>query len=189
MNPIYLLGLFALLLSFLAMLPGVASAGGEAPADAVWDQNSWRDIIAQDCKVFFDGCNNCRRATQDSRAAACTRKACAEYRKPRCLDDEAQPATGARPASKTVEWACADGNTFSVVYRESVQGDQKTSLEESEVMLRDLQTHTVYRLQRQVSASGEKYSDASGIEFFAKGDDAMLRHGQTRIYNHCRRKP
>jgi hypothetical protein len=33
----------------LMMLSAATRAGGDAPADTVWDQNSWRDIIADDC--------------------------------------------------------------------------------------------------------------------------------------------
>ena len=68
-----------LLLFTLVMLSAAARAGGVAPVDAGWDQNSWRDIIADDCRAFFDGCNNCRRGTENSALAACTRMACAEY--------------------------------------------------------------------------------------------------------------
>jgi len=169
----------------LLILSGTVHAGGDAPADAGWDQNSWRDIIAHDCQAFFDGCNNCRRGSADSTVAACTRMACAEYQKPRCLDEEAKAEDDARPASKIIEYACANGNTFSVVYHEYIQDDQRVRLSDSEVMFRDHQTHTVYRLQRQVSASGEKYSDASGLEFFGKGGEAMVNQQQAKLYRDC----
>jgi hypothetical protein len=51
----------------------------------VYDHNSWKTMISDSCLVFFDGCNNCRRSDK-SGIAACTRKACAEYKKPVCLD-------------------------------------------------------------------------------------------------------
>ncbi|MCP4334660.1 MAG: hypothetical protein GY785_18560 [Gammaproteobacteria bacterium] len=174
-----------LFFSILVMLSAVARAGGVAPADAGWDQDSWHEVIADDCRVFFDGCNNCRRATENSALAACTRKACAEYRKPRCLDDEVQISDDARPVSKTVEYACAGGNAFSVIYHEYIQDDQRVRLTDSEVMFRDHQTHTVYQLQRQVSASGEKYSDASGLMLFAKGDEALVKQQRTDLYRDC----
>ena len=167
------------------MLSAAARAGGEALDDAVWDQNSWREVIADDCRVFFDGCNNCRRVTESSSLAACTRMACAEYRKPRCLDEAVETSADARPASKTVEYTCAGGNAFSVIYHEYIQDDQRLRLTDSEVVLRDHQTHTVYRLQRQVSASGEKYSEASGLMLFARGDEAMVMQQQTDLYRNC----
>jgi len=40
-------------LFILVMLSAAARAGGEAPADAGWDQNSWREVIADDCRAFF----------------------------------------------------------------------------------------------------------------------------------------
>jgi len=175
----------ALFLLVLSMCFGTAQAGGDTPAPAEWDQNSWRDIIADECQAFFDGCNNCRRGTENSAVAACTRKACQQYQKPRCLDETAKTATDTGSAAKTVEFSCAGGNAFSVFYHEYIQDDQRVSLTDSEVMFRDHQTHSVYRLQRQVSASGEKYSDASGLEFFAKGDEAMVNQQQARLYRDC----
>jgi membrane-bound inhibitor of C-type lysozyme len=172
--------LFALL-----MLSGTLHAGGAAPAAAGWDQNSWRDIISDECQAFFDGCNNCRRGSADITMAACTRKACAEYQKPRCLDEEANVTTDTRPVSKTIEYSCAGSNTFSVAYHEYIQDDQRVMLSDSEVMFSDHQTHNVYRLQRQVSASGEKYSDAAGFMFFARGGEAMVQQQQTRLYRDC----
>jgi hypothetical protein len=59
---------------------------------AQYDQNSWQQMIPPDCFVYFDGCNTCRRNPQ-SGLAACTRKACMNYNKPYCLDQ--QPATEA----------------------------------------------------------------------------------------------
>ncbi|MCP4767897.1 MAG: hypothetical protein GY875_16710 [Gammaproteobacteria bacterium] len=174
-----------LFIFMLVMLSAAAHGGGDAPADAGWDQNSWRDIIAEDCRSFSDGCNTCRRGTEDSALAACTRKACAEYRKPRCLDEEVQISADARPVSKTVEYACAGGNRFSVVYHEYIQDDQRVRLTDSEVMFRDHQTHTAYQLQREISASGEKYSDASGLMFFARGDEAMVKQQQADLYRNC----
>jgi len=174
-----------LFLFTLVMLSAAARAGGEAPADGGWDQNSWREVIADDCRAFFDGCNNCRRGIQDSALAACTRMACAEYQEPRCLDEAPKASADARPASKTVEYACAGGNTFSVIYHEYIQDDQRVRLTDSEVMFRDHQTRSLYRLQRQVSASGEKYGDASGLMLFAKGDEAMVKQQQTDLYRNC----
>ena len=26
-----------------------------------YDENSWKELISQDCKHFFDGCNHCKR--------------------------------------------------------------------------------------------------------------------------------
>jgi len=52
----------------------------------VYDHNSWKTMIPDSCLSFNDGCNNCRRSSPDI-MAACTRKACAEYQKPVCLDE------------------------------------------------------------------------------------------------------
>ena len=59
-----------------------------AEATQAYDANSWQTEITGSCKSFFDGCNNCRRE-EGSDLAACTRKACVEYEKPKCLDGQA----------------------------------------------------------------------------------------------------
>lgn len=62
-------------------------AQGECPETemAKYDQNSWKDLIDPNCPSFFDGCNNCHRDPVIGQAA-CTRKFCQEYEKPKCLD-------------------------------------------------------------------------------------------------------
>ena len=90
------------------------------------------------------------------------------------------------PASgPTQEYRCDDGNSFSVTREQYVQDDQITALAETEVMLRDPQVHTLYRLERVRSASGEKYADSGGLEFFAKGDEAVVRRDNQLLYRNC----
>ena len=172
-----------LLLLGSVILSGAAHGGGDA--GLTYDQNSWREVIGDDCRAFFDGCNNCVRGSEDSTMAACTRKACPEYQQPRCRDDEAKAGDGAGSTSREVKYSCAGDNTFSVIYGEYIQDDQKIRLADSEVMFRDHQTRSVRRLQRQVSASGEKYSNASGLMLFAKGDEAMVRQAEANLYKDC----
>ncbi len=155
-----------------------------ASVEPVFDMNSWKTIIGDDCRSFFDGCNNCRR--DPGKMAACTRMACAVYQQPRCLDDDA--AADAAAVAKRVGYACDDGKRFSVSYHEYVQGDQRLRLNDSEIMFSDDQTRTAYRLQRKRSASGEKYMNAEGLEFFAKGDEAQVRQQGVNIYANCRIK-
>jgi len=160
-----------------------ADAGGDAPG---YDMNSWKFIIADDCRSFFDGCNQCVR-DPGKEIAACTRMYCAEYQRPRCRDDEDAQNASARPgAVKSVDYACADDAGFSVYYREFAQDDQRISLRDDEVMLRDAQNQTLYRLRRERSASGEKYGDSSGFVFFAKGDEAMVLQHDERLYSNCK---
>ena len=54
--------------------------------EAGYSSQSWRETIPESCRVFFDGCNPCRREP-GAEAAACTRKACVKYREPVCLDN------------------------------------------------------------------------------------------------------
>ncbi|MDX9970394.1 MAG: hypothetical protein RBS56_00600 [Candidatus Gracilibacteria bacterium] len=50
-----------------------------------YTEESWKTIIPETCKSFFDGCNNCSR-TENSTEAACTLMYCDTYKKPKCLD-------------------------------------------------------------------------------------------------------
>jgi membrane-bound inhibitor of C-type lysozyme len=156
-----------------------------AAVESVFDMSSWETIIGAECRSFFDGCNNCFR--EPGKMAACTRMACAVYQQPRCLDDDV--AAGEAPVAKRVGYACDDGNRFSVSYHEYVQGDQRLRLNDAEIMFSDDQTRTAHRLQRERSASGEKYVNAEGFEFFAKGDEALVRQQGAKLYTNCRIKP
>ncbi len=168
--------------------PGVSADSASSQSTTVgseFDMNSWTTIIDAECRSFFDGCNNCFR--DPGKMAACTRMACAVYQQPRCLDDDA--AADAAAVAKRVGYACDDGKRFSVSYHEYVQGDQRRRLNDAEIMFNDDQARTAYRLQRERSASGEKYTNAEGFEFFAKGDEALVRQQGVNLYANCRIKP
>ncbi|HUV22666.1 MAG TPA: MliC family protein [Gammaproteobacteria bacterium] len=151
--------------------------------ESEYDMNSWKSILGDECRSFFDGCNKCFR--EPGKMAACTGKACVTYQQPRCLDevqavDAAQLAVG-----KLVEYVCTGDNRFSVSYHEYAQDDQRVRLKESEIMFSDQQTHRVHRLQRTPSASGEQYVDSAGLKFFAKGDEALVMQKNSRLYSGC----
>ena len=154
----------------VAATPAVASE---------YDMNSWKTIIGDECRAFTDGCNNCFR--EPGKMAACTRKACSAYQQPRCLDE----AAAAGSAARQVDYACDADKSFSISYHEFVQDDQHLKLRDSEIMLSDHQTRIIYRLQREPSASGEKYLDAAGFLFFAKGDEALVMEQDSRLYSGC----
>jgi membrane-bound inhibitor of C-type lysozyme len=172
-----------------------SASGQSAAVESVFDMSSWTTIIGDECRSFFDGCNNCFRGS--GKMAACTRMACAVYQQPRCLDDDVAAVSGpavsgptiSAPAAKRVGYACDDGNRFSVSYHEYAQDDQRLRLNDSEIMFSDDQTRTAYRLQRERSASGEKYMNAEGFEFFAKGDEALVMQQGVSLYANCRIKP
>ena len=52
-----------------------------------YNQDSWQSLIAKNCLSFNDGCNDCFRSEAGA-VAGCTKKACAVYQKPYCLDSE-----------------------------------------------------------------------------------------------------
>jgi hypothetical protein len=72
--------LFVLLLLVLA---GCASKS----TTVVYDADSWKDVIADSCQSFFDGCNQCMRMS-DSAEAVCTRMFCETYAEPYCTDED-----------------------------------------------------------------------------------------------------
>ena len=155
-----------------------------AAAAPAYDMNSWKTIIGDECRSFNDGCNNCFR--EPGKMAACTRKACRDYQRPRCLDEEAAAESAA--AARRNHYSCDAASTFSVSYHEFVQDDQRVRLKDSEIMFSDHQTHRDYRLQRAPSASGEQYIDSAGFKFFAKGDEALVMEHDSRLYSGCKIK-
>ena len=175
--------ILALLVSACAAKQGPVATAEPAVASE-YDMNSWKTIVGDECRSFTDGCNNCFR--EPGGMAACTRKACAVYQQPRCLD-EAATAESVATANR-FEYACDAAKTFSVSYDEFVQGDQRLNLRDSQIMFSDHQTGINYRLEREPSASGEKYIDAAGFLFFNKGDYAMVMEQNTRLYTGCKIK-
>jgi membrane-bound inhibitor of C-type lysozyme len=162
----------------------VVAPEAAAVAAPEYDMNSWKTIIGDECRSFSDGCNNCFR--EPGKMAACTRKACLTYQQPRCLDEEAAAESAA--TARRVDYACDAASSFSISYHEFVQDDQRVRLKESEIMFSDHQQHTVYRLQRTPSASGEQYVDSAGFKFFAKGDEALVMEQDSRLYSGCKVK-
>lgn len=176
--------LLALMLSGCATDPAAVQVS--EPAAAVgqeYDSDSWKSMIDSECRSFFDGCNQCRQ--EPGKAGLCTRMACQTYQQPRCLDDEATAQSSSQKAPQQIEYSCDDDNRFSVSYHEFVQDDQRLPLQDDEVMFSDHQTRTNHRLQRERSASGESYRDASGFQFFAKGNEALVMQQGERLYSNC----
>ena len=175
--------LLALVVSACAAQQDPEVSPATSAGTAEYDMNSWKTIIDNECRSFFDGCNNCFH--EPGKMAACTRKACAVYQQPRCLDEAgfAQMAAG-----KKIDYACDDDKGFSVSYHEYVEDDQRLRLQGSEIIFSDHQTHKALRLQRQPSASGEQYVDSAGFKFFAKGDEALVMQQDTRLYSNCKIK-
>jgi len=151
-----------------------------------YTQESWREMIPEDCMAYFDGCNTCRRNPQNG-IAACTRKACFAYAKPYCMDDAASPTDVADDGYRVVPYVCEGGNRFSVSYGDYRSGDQRMRLQPDQVVLSDRQRHTAYLMSRVVSASGEKYSDGT-LTLFGKGDEALVDENGERLCANCKRE-
>lgn len=87
-----------------------------APTKEVYDQKSWETIIEDTCVSFSDGCNTCRRMPDGG--AACTRKGCSRYEKPKCLDEEtASEGVKSEYIGLTVEEASELAKTKDVPFR------------------------------------------------------------------------
>lgn len=169
--------------SLLALAAGMALLLANGSSGAAYDGNSWKNLIPADCKTYFDGCNNCRRGAE-GQPAACTRKACQTYQEPVCLD-AGGAASNTTEGMKMVAYTCEDNARFVAYYGEYLADDQRVALGDDEVMVADRQTRTAYRLERVRAASGEKYSDGK-LEFWSRGDEAMLRRGEKKLYSNCR---
>lgn len=64
-----------------------AQIEGEPVSEEMYTAESWETIIAESCTSFSDGCNTCRRDPETG-VVACTKKACMQYEKPYCMDEE-----------------------------------------------------------------------------------------------------
>lgn len=67
--------------------PGASSTSTpDASEQTTYNQDSWKDVIADSCQSFNDGCNQCMRG--ENGEVACTRMYCEEYQEPYCTDDQ-----------------------------------------------------------------------------------------------------
>ena len=58
----------------------------------VYNQDSWKEIISEDCQTFFDWCNWCSRL--EDWEVVCTKMFCDVYDEPRCTDNDVIEETG-----------------------------------------------------------------------------------------------
>lgn len=153
-----------------------------------YDSNSWRDIIVDSCSRFSDGCNTCIRS-EGAEIAACTRRACAAYQRPVCLEEESEPALGSdgdyTSGARIARFQCNDNQFFTAYYGLYMVGDQRVSLNDDEVMFTDEQTLTTDLLTRVPSASGARYHSQSGIDYWNRGDEATVQNNSMPYFSNC----
>lgn len=142
---------------------------------ASYHQDSWKTVISSGCQSFFDGCNNCVR-NADTKRAACTRKMCVVYQKPRCLDPQL-------PQMQKIEYHCAEG-LFTVYLGQYGEENERIVLESGNVIFVDGQTGEETLLQRDISGSGEQYS-GGGLVYWNKGDNAIVHKVGDPLYREC----
>lgn len=149
----------------------VVSPSSTAEAPPQYTANSWRELIADSCRSFYDGCNQCRRADGASEAA-CTRRACLRYEQPRCLD----PMQNAEPVTT---YQCGD-RTLDVLRHQYTVAGQTETLADNQVALHEHNSASVDVLSRSESASGEKFTSGN-MQFWSKGNEATWMLGSTRL--------
>lgn len=163
--------------------PATAPEAPSVSAAPAYDASSWRKLIPASCSSFFDGCNTCKRAP-GAAGAACTRKACMQYQEPHCLDEEHAAVKPKAPAVRQVQYLCQGGERFTVFFGNYQADDQRVKLEPNEVMLSDTQTHTTYKLTRERTASGAKYSDGQ-MSYWNKANEASVQQDGDTLYQVC----
>ncbi len=138
----------------------------------IYDQNSWKTMIPDACTAYFDGCNRCRKEP-GMEMGLCTRMACAQYEKPRCLTAKTSDLkTSDLKTSDALIYQCDGGYQFSIVF----DGESAD--------VTDLETGAVYSLDRQRAASGMRYSKGQ-VEFSGKGKAAVLTLSDSQSYRDC----
>lgn len=148
-----------------------------------YQMDSWKSIIPDNCVVFYDGCNQCRRSP-GSDMAACTKRMCVRFDKPKCI--KMADGEGGAPLSRVprlLEYHCDQGR-FKVFYDEYRTDDQRMKLAENQMMISDLQSRTTYLLTREKSASGIKYQNDS-VTFWGKGSEAVVAINGEKAYDNC----
>lgn len=96
--------------------------------------------------------------------AACTRRACFRYEKPRCLDPEPNP-------DNVISFRCGD-RTLDMYRHHYAVGHQTGNLAGDQIALREHNIEPVTVMTRTESASGEKYAGGN-MQFWIKGNEAM----------------
>jgi membrane-bound inhibitor of C-type lysozyme len=185
-------------LLFIALfLAGCTTPSAVTPSEEVkmaetsYDMNSWKTEIPAACNSFYDGCNNCRRPANQAGGdiAACTRKFCAQYTKPICLDepqvnvDKIGSEAINEPSETT--YHCENKTVFTIFFADYVVDDQRMKIKPGQAMFRDHQSKTVYMLTQQPTGSGMLYSNKT-FEFRGKGDEAMIRRSGQALAIPCK---
>lgn len=171
---------FAIILGF--SFTGCASSGKSGASSGNYSSESWRDLIPASCVSYFDGCNNCTRNPQTG-DTACTRKACTEYYKPRCLDGT-EGMSDAPQGPRVLEFRCNNNKRFTVFYGNYIIGDKTVRLPDSQAVFVDGKTRIAEAMTRQPSASGEKYVSGE-LTFWLKDGKAVVDKGHNVIYANC----
>lgn len=165
------------------------NASKPATEQSGYDRNSWKTMIPDNCKSFFDGCNHCRRS-DDSDMAMCTKKMCMEYQRPKCFDElggEGDSATSSstKDAPAIYEIVCDNGK-FKLFFNEYVADDQRLKLQKGQVMLSDAQAHETSLLVREATDTGEKYSNPY-VELRIDGEIVEIKTRDGIQYNNCKK--
>lgn len=181
-TPIQLRTLLSLSIAVAVSL-GLAACGSTPSQDDAEQEARWQTLNEPDCKTYFDGCNTCTR-DPDTGISACTRKACADYEPPRCLDDADAGVNSALEEPRVLRFRCADSNRFTVYFGEYLVADTRVALEDSQVMFVDGATRIAEVMTEQPTASGKKYVSGT-TSLWLEGESALVNKANDNYYNNC----
>ncbi|RDV28192.1 hypothetical protein DXV75_04345 [Alteromonas aestuariivivens] len=157
-------------------LAACQSHNEEAMPVTGFNSDSWKTMIPQSCEQYFDGCNQCRRGP--SGVAACTRKFCAEYQQPACLE------SGVDLSDYRVVYYCDGGKSFSLSYGVYHQGEEDVVLNQGEVMMADHQSMSSMLLEGEALPGGTRYTGENVIVELM-GNLASVSKGGLTVYANC----
>lgn len=160
------------------------TACGSSPSQDNAEQDArWQALNDPDCKTYFDGCNTCTR-DPDTGISACTRKACADYEPPQCLDDTDASLSSALDEPRVLRFRCSGSSRFTVYFGEYLVADTRLALEDSQVMFVDGATRIAEVMTEQPTASGKKYVSGT-TTLWLDGERARVNKNRDNYYNNC----
>lgn len=133
--------------------------------------------LLKNCKVYFDGCNNCQ--VMPNGGLACTKKFCEVTEEPQCLEYTTTPEENIEITIGEFLYTCEDNQSFLVRFEGKGAVD---------ATLLDLQTNETTALTQTISASGARYESTDGLVYWSKGTESTVSQGEKILYKNCQQQ-